>query len=182
MGVLKGQTVGSLNRAAAVALFVLTAVACDWLKSTDPTPSPTPTPPPNSAHIDLTITPSPIPVKVDCPAPTNPDFCLASFNPKVTVQETAGLGGRINSVEVTLRNVTLAKDESKVTLDAAWVARQAGTNRLEAKAGIAFEPVVSGFPIPATGPRPQLRIILSVQFIDDKNNTLFPTAQADLAF
>lgn len=171
---------GSLSRAAVFALFALAAVSCDWAKSTDPTPSPTPTP--ASAHIELTITPSPIPVKVDCPAPTNPDFCLASFSPRVTVQETAGLGGRINSVEVTLRNVTLAKDESKVTLDAAWVARQAGTNRLEAKAGIAFEPVVSGYPIPAAGPRPQLRIILAVQFVDDKNNTLFPTAQADLAF
>lgn len=171
---------GSLSRAAVSALFAFAAVSCDWAKSTDPTPSPTPTP--ASAHIELTITPSPIPVKVDCPAPTNPDFCLASFSPRVTVQETAGLGGRINSVEVTLRNVTLAKDESKVTLDAAWVARQAGTNRLEAKAGIAFEPVVSGYPIPAAGPRPQLRIILAVQFVDDKNNTLFPTAQADLAF
>ena len=173
---------GSLKRPAAVALFVLATVACDWAKTTDPTPSPTPTPAPTSAHIDLTITPTPIPVKVDCPAPTNPDFCLASFNPRVTVQETAGLGGRINSVEVTVRNVTLAKDETKVTLDAAWVARQAGTNRLEAKAGIAFEPVVSGYPIPAAGPRPQLRLILAVQFIDDKSNTLFPSAQADLAF
>ncbi len=182
MGVLKDQTVGSLHRTVAVALFVLAAGGCDWAKSTDPTPSPTPTPAPNSAHIDLTITPTPIPVKVDCPAPTNPDFCLASFSPRVTVQETAGLGGRINSVEVTLRNVTLARDETKVTLDAAWVARQAGTNRLEAKAGIAFEPVVSGYPIPATGPRPQLRIILAVQFIDDKNNTLFPSAQADLVY
>jgi hypothetical protein len=182
LGVLKDQTVGSLKRPAAVALFVLATVACDWAKTTDPTPSPTPTPAPTSAHIDLTITPTPIPVKVDCPAPTNPDFCLASFNPRVTVQETAGLGGRINSVEVTVRNVTLAKDETKVTLDAAWVARQAGTNRLEAKAGIAFEPVVSGYPIPAAGPRPQLRLILAVQFIDDKSNTLFPSAQADLAF
>ena len=121
-------------------------------------------------------------MKVECPAPTNPAFCLASFSPTVTVTETAGLGGRINSVEVTLRNVTLARDESKLTLDAAWVARQAGTNRLEGKAGIAFQPVVSGYPIPATGPRPQLRIVLGVQFIDDKNNTLFQSAQADLVF
>jgi hypothetical protein len=121
-------------------------------------------------------------VKVDCPAPTNPAFCLASLNPTVTVKETAGVGGRINSVEVTIRNVTLARDETKVTLDAAWVARQAGTNRLEAKAGIGFQPVVSGYPIPAALPRPQLRIILGVQFIDDKSNSLFQSVEADLAF
>lgn len=172
---------GSLYRPAVVALFVLASVACDWAKSTDPTPSPTPTPP-TSAHIDLTIAPSPIPVKVECPAPTNPAFCLASFSPTVTVVETAGLGGRINSVEVTLRNITLARDETHLTLDAAWVARQAGTNRLEAKAGIAFQPVVSDYPIPSAGPRPQLRLILGVSFVDDKNNTLFQSAQADLAF
>ena len=173
---------GSLPRPSVVLLFVLLAVACDFAKTvTQPSPSPSP-PPPTSAKIQLTIAPSPVPVKVVCPAPTNPALCLASFSPTVTVLETAGVGGRINSVEVTLRNVTLARDETKVTLDAAWVARQAGTNRLEAKAGIAFQPVVSDYPIPAAGPRPELRIILGVQFIDDKNNTLFQSAQADLAF
>jgi hypothetical protein len=171
--------VGCLRRSCFVLLFALLAPACDFAKTTtQPSPSPSPT----SAHIMLTITPSPVPVKVDCPAPTNPAFCLASLNPTVTVVETAGIGGRINSVEVTIRNVTLARDETKVTLDAAWVARQAGTNRLEAKAGIGFQPVVSGYPIPAAGPRPQLRIILGVQFIDDKNNTLFQSVEADLAF
>jgi len=172
--------VGSLHRFSVVLLLVLFAPACDFAKTTtQPSPSP---PPPTSARIELTIAPSPVPVKVDCPAPTNPAFCLASLNPTVTVKETAGIGGRINSVEVTIRNVTLARDETKITLGADWVARQAGTNRLEAKAGIGFQPVVSGYPIPAAGPRPQLRIILGVQFIDDKNNTLFQSVEADLAF
>lgn len=179
MGVLKGPLVGSLRRSSVVLLLALLTAACDFAKTTT---QPSPSPPPTSAHIELTITPSPVPVHVDCPAPTNPDFCLASFNPTVTVVETAGVGGRINSVEVTLRNVTLGRDETKVTLGADWVARQAGTNRLEARAGIGFQPVVSGYPIPAAGPRPQLRIILGVQFIDDKNNTLFQSVQADLAF
>ncbi len=179
MGVLKGQPVRSLHRASVVLPFALLATACDFAKTiTQPSPSP----PPTSAHIQLTIAPSPVPVKVECPAPTNPDFCLASLNPMVTVVETAGVGGRINSVEVTIHNVTLERDETKVTLGADWIARQAGTNRLEAKASIGFQPVVSGYPIPAAGPRPQLRIILGVQFIDDKNNTLFQSAQADLAF
>jgi hypothetical protein len=171
--------VGCLRRASVVLLFALLAIACDFAKTTT---QPSPSPPPTSAHIALSIAPAPVPVKVDCPAPTNPAFCLASLSPTVTVKETAGVGGRINSVEVTIRNVTLARDETKVTLDAAWVARQAGTNRLEAKAGIGFQPVVSGYPIPAAGPRPQLRIILGVQFIDDKNNSLFQSVEADLAF
>jgi hypothetical protein len=171
--------VGSLSRASAVLLVVVLGTACDFAKTTT---QPSPSPPPTSAHIELTITPAPVPVKVDCPAPTNPAFCLASLSPTITVKETAGVGGHINSVEVTIRNVTLARDETKVTLGADWVARQAGTNRLEPKAGIAFQPVVSGYPVPATGPRPQLRIILGVQFIDDKNNTLFQSVEADLAF
>jgi hypothetical protein len=171
--------VGSLSRLSAVLLLAILATACDFAKTTT---QPSPSPPPSSARIELTITPSPVPVRVDCPAPTNPAFCLASLNPTVTVKETAGVGGHINSVEVTLRNVTLARDETKVTLGADWVARQAGTNRLEAKAGIGFQPVVSGYPVPAAGPRPQLRIILGVQFIDDKNNTLFQSVEADLVF
>ena len=170
---------GSLSRASVVVLLAILATACDFAKTTT---QPSPSPPPTSAHIELTITPAPVPVRVDCPAPTNPAFCLASLNPTVTVRETAGVGGHINSVEVTLRNVTLARDETKVTLGADWVARQAGTNRLEGKAGIGFQPVVSGYPVPAAGPRPQLRIILGVQFIDDKNNTLFQSVEADLAF
>ena len=170
---------GSLSRASVVVLLAILATACDFAKTTT---QPSPSPPPSSAHIELTITPAPVPVRVDCPAPTNPAFCLASLNPTVTVKETAGVGGHINSVEVTLRNVTLARDETKVTLGADWVARQAGTNRLEGKAGIGFQPVVSGYPVPAAGPRPQLRIILGVQFIDDKNNTLFQSVEADLAF
>jgi len=171
--------VGSLSRASVAVLLAILATACDFAKTTT---QPSPSPPPTSAHIELTITPAPVPVRVDCPAPTNPAFCLASLNPTVTVKETAGVGGHINSVEVTLRNVTLARDETKVTLGADWVARQAGTNRLEGKAGIGFQPVVSGYPVPAAGPRPQLRIILGVQFIDDKNNTLFQSVEADLAF
>jgi len=170
--------VGFLRRASAVLLFSVLAVACDFSKDLiEPTP-----PPPASAKIELTITPSPVTVTVVCPAPTNPAFCLASLNPTVTVAETAGLGGRIDSVEVVLRNVTLGRDETKITLGADWVARQAGTNRLEAKARIGFQPVVSGYPIPAAMPRPQLRIILGVQFVDDKNNTIFQSVQADLAF
>jgi hypothetical protein len=167
------------RHAAAVLLLSGLLGGCDFFGSKDliePTP-----PPPASAKIDLTIAPSPVPVTVVCPAPTNPAFCLASLNPTVTVAETAGLGGRIDSVEVTLRNVTLSRDESKVTLGSDWVARQAGTNRLEAKARIGFQPVVSGYPIPATGPRPQLRIILGVQFTDDKGNVIFESVQADLA-
>jgi len=170
--------VGFLRRASAVLLFSVLAVACDFTKDlVEPTP-----PPPASAKIELTIAPSPVTVTVVCPAPTNPDFCLASLSPTVTVAETAGLGGRIDSVEVVLRNVTLGRDETKITLGADWVARQAGTNRLEAKARIGFQPVVSGYPIPAAAPRPQLRIILGVQFVDDKNNTIFQSVQADLAF
>jgi hypothetical protein len=34
---------------------------------------------------------------------------------------------------------------------------------------MASPPVASGYPIPGTGPRPQLRIKLGVQFTDDKN-------------
>jgi hypothetical protein len=169
--------VGPFPRPALLVLLGLGAAGCDIAKDlTKSSP-----PPPSSAHIELTITPSPVPVTVACPAPTNPAFCLASLSPTVTVAETAGLGGRIDSVEVTLRNVTLNRDESKVTLGSDWVARQAGTNRLEAHARIGFQPVVSGYPVPASGPRPQLRIVLGVQFTDDKGNVLFQSVQADLA-
>jgi hypothetical protein len=171
--------VGSLHKASAVLLFsvVVVFVACDLAKDLTDSSSP---PPPTTAHIDLVIAPSPVPVTVSCPAPTNPAFCLASLNPTVTVKETAGIGGRIDSIEVTLRNVTLSRDETKITLGSDWLARQAGTNRLEARAQLALQPVVSGYPIPASGPRPQLRIVLGIQFTDDKGNVLFQSVQADV--
>jgi len=170
--------VGIPRRTSVVFLVPLLLVACDLTKDLTNSSSP---PPPTTAHIDLTVTPTPVPVRLECPAPTNPAFCLASLAPTVTIQETAGIGGRIDSVEVTLRNVTAGRDETKVTLGSDWLARQAGTNRLEAKAQLALQPVVSGYPVPASGPRPQLRIILGVQFTDDKGNVLFQSVQADIA-
>lgn len=169
---------GSLGRALVAFLVCLANPACDFSKDiVEPTP-----PPPTSAKIELTITPSPVTASVVCPAPTNPAYCLVSLNPVVTVSETAGLGGRIESVEVILRDVALNTDATKITLDSGWVARQAGTNRLEAKARIGFQAVVSGYPILAANPRPQLRIILGVQFVDDKSNTIFQSVQADVVY
>jgi hypothetical protein len=170
--------VGTLRRASIVLLLPVVLVACDLAKNLTKSSSP---PPPTSAHIEVTVAPTPVPVRIECPAPTNPAFCLASLSPTVTIKETGGLGGRIDSVEVTLRNVTAGRDESKVTLGSDALARQAGTNRLEAGAQLAVQPVVSGYPVPASGPRPQLRIIIAVQFTDDKGNVIFQSAQADLA-
>src|SRR2546428_12531869 len=114
---------GSLRRASVVLLYALLATACDFAKTTT---QPSPSPPPNSAHIQLTIAPSPVPVKVDCPAPTNPDFCLASLSPTVTVVETAGLGGRVNPVAGTIRNLTPARDANTGAPAADRGARPAG--------------------------------------------------------
>ena len=52
-------------------------------------------------------------------------------------------------------------------------------DRVEPFGAIAFRPVVNNYPIPYG--RPNLAVILSVRFVDDKGNVLLPSVQINVA-
>ena len=118
--------------------------------------------------VTLTVAPDPLRMLVTCP-PGNTN-CFASLDATVTVAETAGLGGRIEFVDVILYNIVTTRNDSFVRLGGDWLRQQAGTDRVEAMGRLAVRPVIEGYPFPANQPRPQLEIRLGVRFNDDKGN------------
>ena len=67
------------------------------------------TPVASSAAVSITVTPTPVPVRLACPElvpglPPPPN-CFLSLDPTVTIAETAGVGGRMDSLEVTVRDL-----------------------------------------------------------------------------
>jgi hypothetical protein len=140
------------------------------------------TPVASSAVVTLTVTPTPVPVRLACPAlvpgqPTPPN-CFLSLDPTVTIAETAGVGGRMESLDVTVRDLGTGQDQTRLTLDRNWIVGQAGTDRVDPFGSIAFRPVVNNYPIPYG--RPNLAVILGVRFVDDKGNVLSPSVQINV--
>jgi hypothetical protein len=118
--------------------------------------------------VALSVAPDPLRLLVTCP-PGNSN-CFASLDATVTVSESAGLGGRIEFVDVILYNITTARNDSFIRLGADWLQQNAGTARVEANGRLAVRPVIEGYPFPANQPRPQLEIRLGVRFTDDRGN------------
>jgi hypothetical protein len=141
------------------------------------------TPVASSASVSITVTPTPVPVRLACPAlvpgQPPPPNCFISLDPTITITETAGVGGRLDSIDVTVRDLATGQDQTRLTLDRTWIVGQAGTDRVEPFGSIAFRPVVTDYPIPYG--RPNLAVILSVRFVDDKGNVLLPSVQINVA-
>ena len=121
-----------------------------------------------AANVTISVAPDPLRLLVACP-PGNSN-CFGSLDATVTVTESAGLGGRIEFVDVILYNVTAAKNDSFIRLGGDWLRQQAGTDRVEAGSRLAVRPVIEGYPFPAGQPRPQLEVRLGVRFVDDRAN------------
>jgi len=130
-----------------------------------------------AASVAITVAPDPLRLLVTCP-PGNSN-CFGSLDATVALVESAGLGGRVEYVDVSLYNVIAAKNDSQIRLGADWFQAQAGTNRVEAMGRLAVRPVVQGYPFPA-GQQPQLEIVFAARFVDDKGNVLEPTKRVPL--
>jgi hypothetical protein len=133
---------------------------------------------PTLAVIAVTVAPDPLRLLVTCPAGnTN---CFGSLDATVTISESGGLGGRVEYVDVTLYNVTMARNDSQVRLGSDYLRANAGTDRIEANGRLALRPVVQGYPFPAGAPRPELEIVFGVRFIDDRQNVVETTKRVPL--
>jgi len=157
----------SLRTAAGLSVAaLLSAAACQVQK-------------PNQASgaITITVEPNPVVIRVACLASVPPpEFCLASLDPTITVAETGGVGGRLELIDLIVRNNSTGTEEGRVSLDSTWIRTQAGTDRIEAGSRLAFRPVVSGYRV-RNGTVPQLVFTISVRFVDDHGNIINQSQQ-----
>jgi hypothetical protein len=132
---------------------------------------------PAFANLVIEVTPTPVVVRLRC-QPGGVPPCFVSMDPTVTIREIAGLGGRLEAIEVTVRDVP-SGSETRLNLGRDWIVGQAGSDRIDAKTSRAFQPVINDYPI--SGVRPNLVLTLGVRFVDDKGHALNPSVQINVA-
>lgn len=141
------------------------------------------TPEAASAVLTISVSPVPLVVRWACPqhAPTDPPptQCFLSMDPTVTVKESAGVGGRVVSMAVGIRDGVTGADYTTVGLDRNWILDNAGTDRIEGNATLSFRVVVNGYPLPYS-PRPNLRLAIGARVVDDRGNELTPGLQVNI--
>ena len=155
----------------AVLAFAAVLPGCEYFDKspTNPAPSPSPT----TAALSITVAPDPLKILWVCPIADT--YCFGSLDSTVTVNETAGVGGRVDSVDFTVRDSLLGVELTTLHLSSADIATKAGTNRIEPLGKLAVRPIVEGYPVKKDIPRPSVNIDISVQVTDDKNNVVKTT-------
>jgi len=154
-------------------IVVLMSAALSGCQYFERSPSAPASPSPASAALAITVAPDPLKILWVCPAvDTN---CYGSLDSTVTIAETGGVGGRVDSVDFVVRDAVLGIALTQLNLSADDIKTRAGSNRLEAMGKLAVRPIVEGYPLPKTTPRPQIAIDVSVQVTDDKGNVVKQT-------
>jgi hypothetical protein len=148
-----------------VSLFLLAAVACG---GSDGSTAPTPT----QANISVTLSPNPV-TATDCsPTCQGADGRLFRWSAQgsLTIRETAGIGGNVNSITVTAFN-----PEAVYTSDV--IVRMAGTNRVAAH-GMLVVPISFGYGL-VDNANASRQVVLPyvVQLTDDRGNQVTGIAQ-----
>jgi hypothetical protein len=151
--------------------FAAVLPGCEYFDKSPTNPAPSPSP----ATAALTITVAPDPLKILWVCPIADTYCFGSLDSTVTVTETAGVGGRVDSVDFTVRDALLGIELTTLHLSSEDIKTRAGTNRIEPMGKLAVRPIVEGYPVKKDIPRPSLNIDISVQVTDDKNNVVKST-------
>ncbi|HET6897885.1 MAG TPA: hypothetical protein VFK70_06045 [Vicinamibacteria bacterium] len=156
-----------------IAVLALAAVlpGCEYFDKspTNPAPSPSPT----TAALSITVAPDPLKILWVCPIADT--YCFGSLDSTVTVNETAGVGGRVDNVDFVVRDSLLGLELTKLQLSSEDIKTKAGTNRIEPMGKLSVRPIVEGYPVKKDIPRPSLNIDITVQVTDDKNNVVKTT-------
>jgi len=159
-----------------VTVAMATALAltgCEYFEKSPSSPGPSPSPSPTKAALEISVAPDPLKALWVCPV--SDTYCYGSLDSTVTVTETAGVGGRVDSVDFTARDSTLGVALTTLHLSSDDIKAKAGTNRIEAKGKLAVRPIIEGYPVKANLPRPKLDIDIAVQVTDDKGNIVKQT-------
>jgi hypothetical protein len=161
---------------AAVALAIALP-ACEYFEKGPTTPAPSPSP--GTAALSIAVSPDPLKILWVCPIADT--YCFGSLDSTVTVTETAGVGGRVDNVDFTVRDALLGIELTTLHLSSEDIKTKAGTNRIEPMGKLAVRPIVEGYPVRNNIPRPSLNIDISVQVTDDKNNVVKQTKRVPVA-
>jgi hypothetical protein len=162
-----------------IAALALAAVlpGCEYFDKSPTTPVPSPSP--ATAALSIAVAPDPLKILWVCPIADT--YCFGSLDSTVTVTETAGVGGRVDSVDFTLRDSVLGIELTKLHLSSEDIKVKAGTNRIEPLGKLAVRPIVEGYPVKKDIPRPSLNIDISAQVTDDKNNVVTTTKRVPVS-
>lgn len=141
-------------------------------------------PEPDAAELTITVSPVPLVVRWACPvhAPTDPPptQCMLSMDPLVSIKESAGVGGRIVTVDLSVKDAATNAQVVGVTLDRQWVLSNAGTDRIDPNATLSFRVVVNNYPLPFA-PRPNFLLDINAHVVDDKGNDLTPNLRINIS-
>ena len=127
---------------AAVALAIALP-ACEYFEKGPTTPAPSPSP--ATAALSITVAPDPLKILWVCPIADT--YCFGSLDSTVTVTETAGVGGRVDNVDFTVRDSVLGIELTTLHLSSEDIRVKAGTNRIEPLGKLAVRPIVEGYPV-----------------------------------
>ena len=169
-----------MNRETAFIAAVAIAIAlpaCEYFDKGPTTPAPSPSP--GTAALSISVAPDPLKILWVCPIADT--YCYGSLDSTVTVTETAGVGGRVDNVDFTVRDSLLGIELTTLHLSSEDIKAKAGTNRIEPSGKLAVRPIVEGYPVRNNIPRPSLNIDISVQVTDDKNNVVKSTKRVPVA-
>ena len=156
-----------MRRPAIVAALLAVALGgCEYFDKNPTTPAPSPSP--TTAALDIAVAPDPLKILWVCPV--SDTWCYGSLDSTVTISETAGVGGRVDSVDFTARDSILGTTLTTLHLSTDDIKAKAGTNRIEALGKLAVRPIIEGYPVKANLPKPTLDIDITVAFVDDKGN------------
>lgn len=141
------------------------------------------TPEPDAAELTISVSPVPLIVRWGCPqhAPSDPPptQCFLSMDPLISIKESAGVGGNLVSIHVSVRDATTSAELVGVGLDRAWVVANAGTDRIDANSTLSFRVVINNYPL-RFATTPNLTLAIGARFVDDKGNEITPGFRADI--
>jgi hypothetical protein len=173
-GGMSGKTIGiiaGVGGGAAVAALAAGGGGDSGTTTPNPT-TPTPQPTASRANISASIAPNPMNAEAsgDAEFPWRVEF-------EVIVRETAGLGGNVDFINITLRNPATGGETSALNYGANEVAdRAGGTNHIDARGSLTV-PISIRYRL-AGGGR-QAVFIAEVRFTDDRGNVIMASAEAN---
>jgi hypothetical protein len=157
--------------AAALVAALLGAFGCEHVDRSAPAG-------PTQAALEILIAPDPLRILWVCPpADVN---CYGTLDAIVTIAETAGVGGRLDSIEFVARDTVLGVAVGTLRLTSPDIQARAGTDRLAPMGRLAVRPVIEGYPVRAGVPRPTLEAEVVVQLTDDQGHVVRQTRRAPI--
>ena len=104
---------------------------------------------------------------------------MLTMDPTITVTESAGVGGQMVSMAVSVRDLATQAEKFIVVLDHNWIITNTGGDRVEARTAKSFHVVVQDYPLPFST-RPNLTLVMGARLVDDKGNEITPGLRVDI--